>query len=70
MSNLLEKARSYETEKLIHMDLDKNHYFTFLHRQVGSTIQMVSQYMMEKCICSISIIHTTKYGDQCTGDIV
>lgn len=69
MSNMLEKARKYETEKLLLQIRRQNLYFMFLLQPDGSTIQMDFRFTMDRYICFINIIHITGNGDQCTGGI-
>ena len=67
MSNMLEKARKYETEKIAATDPQTKPLF--LLQPDGSTIQMDFRFTMGRYIYSINIIHITGNGDQCTGDI-
>ena len=67
MSNMLEKARKYETEKIAATDPQTKPLF---HVSAdGSTIQMDFRFTMDRYICFINIIHITGNGDQCTGGI-
>ena len=69
MSEMLEKARNYETEKQVYVKKTTKPLF-HVTAPTGSMIRMVFPYMMGKYICSISTIHIRESGDQCIGDIV
>ena len=62
MSNMLEKARKYETEKIAATDPQTKPLFHV-------SAPMDFRFTMGRYIYSINIIHITGNGDQCTGDI-
>lgn len=69
MSNMLEKARKYETEKIAATDPQTKPLF-----HVSAPTGWINDpngfsFTMGRYIYSINIIHITGNGDQCTGDI-
>ena len=69
MSNMLEKARKYETEKIAATDPQTKPLFHVSAPTGWIKIQMDFRFTMGRYIYSINIIHITGNGDQCTGDI-
>ena len=69
MSNMLEKARKYETEKIAATDPQTKPLF-----HVSAPTGWINDpngfsFYDVRYIYSINIIHITGNGDQCTGDI-
>ena len=69
MSELLEKARSYEAKKIAATDKESKRFIS-VHRQDGLMIRMDFLSITEKFICFISTIHICVSGDLCIGGIV
>ena len=63
----LEAARKYEKE--YEVDADKRPLFHVTPPIGWMNDPMDSQYIRDKSICSINIIHIAMYGDRCIGGI-